>query len=107
MIEPKPRAANPHAVALGHLGGLRGGPARAAALSPVERGEIARKASNARWGNSAIRMQRLHTDRLFRRRVAKRLANRNNLDTGDVEHALFNMTLSPMERLARCLASSR
>jgi hypothetical protein len=96
---------NPNAVALGRLGGLRGGPARALALSPETRGEIARKASRARWG--VARLERLNTDRLFRRRVAKRLAERDHLDVGDVEHALFNLTIPPLERLARCLASSR
>lgn len=40
---------NPHASALGRLGGRRGGPARAAALSPKRRTEIARKAALARW----------------------------------------------------------
>ena len=42
---------NPAAVALGKLGGLKGGPARAAALTPERRSEIARIASRARWGN--------------------------------------------------------
>ena len=40
---------NPHAVALGKMGGKRGGPARAAALSPERRKEIARLAVQARW----------------------------------------------------------
>lgn len=40
---------NPHAAALGRLGGLRGGPARAAALSPKRRREIAQAAAHARW----------------------------------------------------------
>lgn len=40
---------NPHAVALGRLGGLKGGKARAAKLSPERRKEIARKAIAARW----------------------------------------------------------
>jgi hypothetical protein len=40
---------NPHAAALGRLGGQRGGPARAAMLSPKRRREIARKAALARW----------------------------------------------------------
>lgn len=44
------RPKNPHAVALGQLGGLRGGPARAARLSPKKRSEIAAKAARARWG---------------------------------------------------------
>jgi hypothetical protein len=40
---------NPHAAALGRLGGQRGGPARAAALSPKRRRLIARNAALARW----------------------------------------------------------
>ena len=40
---------NPYASALGRLGGQRGGPARAAVLSPKRRAEIARKAALARW----------------------------------------------------------
>ena len=40
---------NPHAVALGKLGGKKGGKARAAALSPERRSEIARMAAKARW----------------------------------------------------------
>jgi hypothetical protein len=40
---------NPHAVALGRLGGLKGGKARTAKLSPQERSELARKAVQARW----------------------------------------------------------
>jgi hypothetical protein len=45
-----PVALNPHAAALGRLGGLRGGPARAKALSPARRKEIARRAARKRWG---------------------------------------------------------
>lgn len=40
---------NPAAVALGRLGGKKGGPARAAALSPTKRRAIAKKAAAARW----------------------------------------------------------
>ena len=43
-------ARNPHAAALGRLGGLRGGKARAAALTPKRRRDIARAAARARWG---------------------------------------------------------
>lgn len=42
-------AVNPHAAALGRLGGLKGGPARAARLSARRRSEIARAAAFARW----------------------------------------------------------
>lgn len=41
---------NPHAVALGKLGGLKGGPARAKALTKTKRSQIAAKAAEARWG---------------------------------------------------------
>lgn len=37
------------AAALGSMGGLKGGKARAASLSPKKRSEIARKAAEARW----------------------------------------------------------
>ena len=40
---------NPHAVALGRLGGLKGGKARAAKLSASTRRRIAKKAAEARW----------------------------------------------------------
>jgi hypothetical protein len=44
---------NPHAIALGRLGGLKGGPARAASLSARRRRAIAKKAARARWSKSA------------------------------------------------------
>jgi hypothetical protein len=34
---------------LGRRGGLKGGPARAAKMTPAERSQAARKAVNARW----------------------------------------------------------
>jgi hypothetical protein len=40
---------NPAAVALGRLGGLKGGKARAESLSAKKRSEIAKKAAAARW----------------------------------------------------------
>lgn len=43
---------NPAAVALGRLGGAKGGPARAAVLSDRRKSEIARKAARARWDKS-------------------------------------------------------
>ena len=41
---------NPAAVALGRMGGLKGGKARAESLTPKKRSEIAKKAAAARWG---------------------------------------------------------
>lgn len=43
---------NPAAVALGRLGGLKGGKARAEKLSAKRRKEIAEKAAKARWSKS-------------------------------------------------------
>ncbi len=50
--EPAPdpdEGKNPAAVALGRLGGQKGGKARAAKLSPKKRSALARKAAQARW----------------------------------------------------------
>jgi hypothetical protein len=41
---------DPAAVALGRKGGLKGGKARAAKLTPDERRAAAKKAAAARWG---------------------------------------------------------
>ena len=46
--EPPPEK-NAAAVALGRLGGKKGGAARAAVLTPEQRSEIARKAASTRW----------------------------------------------------------
>jgi hypothetical protein len=40
---------DPAAVALGRKGGLKGGKARAAKMTPERRAEIAKKAAAARW----------------------------------------------------------
>jgi len=42
---------NPAAVALGRLGGLKGGPARAKKLNSKKRKAIAQKAAKTRWSN--------------------------------------------------------
>lgn len=46
---PPPPEKNPAAVALGRMGGLKGGKARAAKLSAEQRREIAKKAAAKRW----------------------------------------------------------
>lgn len=46
--EPKPEKV-PSAVKAGRLGGLKGGKARAAKLTPKKRSELAKKAAKARW----------------------------------------------------------
>lgn len=45
----EPSKKNPNAVALGRLGGAKGGKARAAKLTPERLKEIAQKAAKARW----------------------------------------------------------
>jgi hypothetical protein len=48
--ENTPPEKNPAAVALGRLGGLKGGKARADSLTAERRKEIAQKAAEKRWG---------------------------------------------------------
>jgi hypothetical protein len=75
MVTSKRKPKNPHAVAMGKLGGKRraevlsadqrrdigiqgglaGGPARANALSKARRSEIAKKAAEARWATKKKR----------------------------------------------------
>jgi hypothetical protein len=47
--EPDDTGKNPAAVALGRLGGLKGGRARAERMTKQERSAIARAAAQARW----------------------------------------------------------
>ncbi len=47
--KPVDEGKNPAAVALGRLGGLKGGKARAKKLTKKQRSESARRAANARW----------------------------------------------------------
>jgi hypothetical protein len=54
-ISEKKPAKNPAAVALGRLGGLKGGKARAACLTAKQRQEIAQKAAQSRWKNKSQR----------------------------------------------------
>lgn len=49
MSADPPTRKNPAAVELGRLGGLKGGRARAASLTPEQRSHIARRAAQARW----------------------------------------------------------
>jgi len=49
---------NPAAVALGRLGGLKGGKARAESLTAKRRKEIARRAAAKRWKSSGKRPRR-------------------------------------------------
>lgn len=48
--KPEDSTKNPAAVALGRLGGLKGGKARASKLTSEQRKIIAKKAANSRWG---------------------------------------------------------
>ncbi len=49
--EPPKAEKNEAAVALGRLGGLKGGRARKKALTKKQRVEAARKAARSRWGH--------------------------------------------------------
>jgi hypothetical protein len=64
---------NPHAVALGRLGGAKGGPARAKALSARRRSQIAKRAATAR----AASMSAHERQELARRAAAIRWSTRS------------------------------
>jgi hypothetical protein len=49
LPDPPKDERNPHAVALGSMGGRKGGKARAKALTPAKRRAIAKKAAKSRW----------------------------------------------------------
>jgi hypothetical protein len=48
--DPPASEKNPAAVALGRLGGLKGGPARAKKLGKKKLSALGKKAAKARWG---------------------------------------------------------
>jgi hypothetical protein len=53
----KKQKKNPNAVALGKLGGSRGGKIRAERLTAEQRTEIARKAVTARWAKAKAKQK--------------------------------------------------
>ena len=61
--QPKPEK-NPAAVALGRLGGLKGGNARAAKLTSEKRSEIAQRAAKQRWAKAKESGVEPKTDRV-------------------------------------------
>jgi hypothetical protein len=56
----KPKEKNAAAVALGKLGGMKGGKARAAKLTDDQKSEIAQKAAKARWAKKKGSLQGNH-----------------------------------------------
>ena len=52
IVEAATEEKNPDAVAIGRIGGQRGGKARAKKLTPKQRSEIAKLAAQARWKKS-------------------------------------------------------
>jgi hypothetical protein len=64
------------AAALGKLGGLKGGPARAKMLSAKRRSEIAKVAANARWGRWLASVHRHLTSEALKTNIS--IMERNN-----------------------------
>lgn len=52
--QPEESGKNPAAVALGRLGGQKGGKARAEKLTAKRRSEIAKKAAKTRWSKKTV-----------------------------------------------------
>lgn len=57
IVTESTKEKNPAAVALGRLGGAKGGKARAAALSARKRKLIAQKAARSRWNKRKTKSQ--------------------------------------------------
>jgi len=64
---------DPAAVSLGRRGGLKGGPARAAKLSPEERKKIAQRAAKQRWAVERAKVVEATVDQAVATRVAAKL----------------------------------
>jgi len=86
--EPPKNAA---AVALGRLGGLKGGKARAEALSPKKRSEIAKKAAKVRWERKE-EIVKLHQKGFTIRQIAKEM----NISTDAVKLAMPGIHSEPL-----------
>ncbi len=56
--DPQEKDKNPAAVALGRLGGKKGGPARKAKLSPERLRAISVNAANTRWQKATTRTEK-------------------------------------------------
>jgi hypothetical protein len=69
---------NPAAVSLGRKGGTKGGPARAAKLTPEQRSESARKAVQARWSKAAPGAAELDTSKKALHLCLKRIKEAEN-----------------------------
>lgn len=74
VIVAKQKAKNPHAVALGRLGGNKGGFARAAVLTPEVRTEIASKAGKAGGTARAKKMTKAQRSESARKAALARWA---------------------------------
>ena len=84
------RRKNAAAVALGRKGGIKGGPARAARLTPEQRSQSARNAVAARWaktkGTTATRRNVMNSGR---KSIDQKAVATNPIDTSD--KALLNL----------------
>src|SRR5436309_9207790 len=69
---------DPAAVALGRKGGKKGGPARAAKLTPEQRSESARKAVQARWSKAKRATPVLDTSKKALHLCLKRIKDAKN-----------------------------
>lgn len=78
------RAKNAAAVALGRKGGIKGGPARAAVLTPEQRSESARNAVTARWAKAkGTTVTRRNVMNSSRRPIDQNAIASNPIDTSD------------------------
>jgi hypothetical protein len=81
---------NAAAVALGRKGGIKGGPARAAVLTPEQRSQSARNAVTARWAKTkGTTVARRNVMDSTRKSVEQKVLATHSIDTSD--KALLNL----------------
>ena len=95
MAEKNTTKKNPHAVALGQLGGRKGGPARAANMTAEQRQEASRKARIAR-GKKLMPQRRASASKAGKASWAKKLkAGRTKVTVKPGDHDLHSANSGP------------
>jgi len=96
MAEKNTTKKNPHAVALGQLGGRKGGPARAANMTAEQRQEASRKAGIARGKKLTPQQRRASASKAGKASWAKKLkAGRTKVTVKPGDHDLHSANSGP------------
>lgn len=96
---------NPAAVALGRLGGKKGGAARAAVLSPEERKRIAAEAAEKRWRFHGLNKEEIEYQNWLGRNLSRlqisQLMNKTEEEISSIAQSLAAKTIAREEKRAK------